>query len=206
MRPKKLSYTIAALSAAGYASNVKGATFTLTATTPGDGLAHPVTIHNDSGTDLTGIHCLLTGTDAEGRVQTETIHLPNTHGGGSDTVTSTKYFKTLVSAVPDATTGNDTLDIGWTAVSYTPAYPVAVYPHDGPLVGVDVGATTVNYTVQQTNEQIFTDTPVTFWTTLQAAGAASTLNQALIGTTAIRVLLNSHTNGVFSLTFSQARR
>jgi hypothetical protein len=201
MRPKKLSYTVAALNATGYVSNGGASPWTLASSGPGDGLAHPVTIHNDSATDFSLLHATITGTDAEGRVQTETIHLPNTHGGGSDTVTSTKY-----SITHDATIVAETLDAGWTAVSYTPAYPAAVYPHDGPLVGVDVGATTINYTVQQTNEQIFTGTPVTFWTTLQAAGTASTLNQALIGTTAVRVLINSHTAGVFSLTVSQARR
>jgi hypothetical protein len=206
MRPKKLSYTVAALNATGYVSNGGASPWTLASSGPGDGLAHPVTIHNDSATDFSLLHATITGTDAEGRVQTETIHLPNTHGGGSDTVTSTKYFKTVTSITHDATIVAETLDAGWTAVSYTPAYPAAVYPHDGPLVGVDVGATTINYTVQQTNEQIFTGTPVTFWTTLQAAGTASTLNQALIGTTAVRVLINSHTAGVFSLTVSQARR
>lgn len=91
-----------------YLSNATGATWTLTNTTPGDGLARVVTIINDSVTDHSGKTAILTGTDADGRAQTETVSLP----GPSGTTTSTKHFLTLTSVVPSATIGADTMDIG----------------------------------------------------------------------------------------------
>jgi hypothetical protein len=91
-----------------YASNVTGATWTLTNTTPGDELARVVTIVNDAVTDHSAKTAILTGTDADGKAQTETVNLP----GASATITSTKHFLTLTSVVPSATIGGDTMDIG----------------------------------------------------------------------------------------------
>ena len=205
MRPKKISYTFAATDAIGYKENATGATWTLTATTAADGCGHPVTIHNDSGTDHTLKTALITGTDTEGRDQTETVNLPNVHGGGADTVTSTKYFKTVTTIVPSATIGVDTMDLGWTAVAVTPAYPVAVYPHDGPMVMVNIGGT-INYTIQETNDDIYKNSPAA-WATVGAAGKTANFSaNASIGATAIRVLVNSHTSGTADILTSQARR
>ena len=57
----------------GFASNVTGATFTLTATEATDGLAHQVSIKNDSITDHAGKTVTLVGTDPEGRALTEVV-------------------------------------------------------------------------------------------------------------------------------------
>ena len=91
-----------------YASNATGATFTLAETTPGDSLARVVTILNDSTTDHSGKTALLTGTDADGKTQIETMALPD----DTATTTSLKHFLTLTSVVPSATIGSDTMDIG----------------------------------------------------------------------------------------------
>lgn len=100
----------AAASLTGFASNVTGASFTLTTTETSDGLGHLVTVLNDTANDHSGKTIALVGTDENGNVQTETIAGP----GVSATVTSTKYFKTLVSPIlPSATIGADTFDIGW---------------------------------------------------------------------------------------------
>ncbi len=96
MRPKSWTYTPAATTANGYAAGVTGATWTLSATTANDGLAHKTTILNNSATNHSGKTALVTGTDADGNAQTETITLPN----GNVTVTGSKYFKTVTSVVP----------------------------------------------------------------------------------------------------------
>lgn len=101
----------------GFLSNATGSTWTLTATVTADGLAHKVTIKNDSATNHSAKTALLTGTDSADAAQTETVALPNS----SATVTSTKSFKTLTTVVPSATIGGDTMDIGWATLLPTPA-------------------------------------------------------------------------------------
>jgi hypothetical protein len=200
MRSKKTEYTFAATNAIGYAENATGASWTLTATTAADGCAHPVTIHNDSASDHSGKSIELAGTDAEGRAITEHLHLPNTHGGGSDTVTSVLYYKTVTSPiVPSATIGTDTMDIGYTAVAVTPTYPISRSTEA--LMSCVVGGT-INYTPQKTNDAIYTDTTPD-WQTLTAAGTASTMTAVPLGVTGLRVLVNSHTSGTLNVTYSQ---
>jgi len=104
----------------GFASNVTGATWTLTANDSGDSLAHQVSIRNDSVTDHSAKTALLTGTGANGQALTETVNLPST----SATIESTQYFLTLTSVVPSSTIGADTMDIGWVDEVVTATYPL----------------------------------------------------------------------------------
>lgn len=148
MRPVRFTYTPADASLTRFASNVTGATWTLTNTTTSDGYAHTVTIRNDSGTDHSGKTALLTGTNADGYAQTETMALP----GASLTTTSTKYFKTLTSIVPSATIGADTMDIGQGA-----GFASGVIGLDwrSGIVGFTaVVSGTINYTIQYTASDI----------------------------------------------------
>lgn len=199
MRPKRKSYTLAALSATGYKSNATGATWTLTSTAgPGDGLAHLVTIKGDAVTDHSGKTAIITGTDANGKAQTETIAaLPN----GATTVTSAKYFTTVTSVVPSATIGADTMDIGWSAACATPSYIVDCYSDRSANVGVAVGGS-VTFSVEQTPTDPFTDY-VPVWGELLASGSASAVGAANAGATAIRVLVSAHTAGTITLDFTQ---
>jgi hypothetical protein len=102
----------------GFASNVTGDTWVLTATNSGDALAHRVSIRNDAATDHSGKTAILTGTDADGRAQTETVALP----AGTLTIESTKYFLTLNTVVPSVTIAADTMDIGWVDEIATKTY------------------------------------------------------------------------------------
>jgi hypothetical protein len=209
MRPKRWTYTIVAASLTGYASNATGATWTLTATTPGDGLAHPVTIKNDSATDHSGKTTIITGTGAEGQAQTETLNLPGT----SATVTSLKYFKTVTSVVPSATIGADTMDIGWTAAGVTPLIPLCFAVHGTAEIQTTLGGTTMNYTPQQTIWPLdaatlaLTSTIASnkVFTTLAAAGTADLVTAPSEGATAARILINSHTSGVLNIAVAQPR-
>jgi hypothetical protein len=196
MRPDLHSYTPAAANLTGFLSNATGAPgagWVLTATTAADCLAHLVTIRNDSVTDHSAKTAILTGTDADGKAQTETVNLPGT----SATVTSTKYFKTLTSVVPSATIGADTMDIGWSAVAISATYPIDGSAEVACNIYADITGT-INFSIQQSFANIQSDT--TYMTsfsaiTALAAKSADTAGQANVGATAIRLLINSVTAG-----------
>lgn len=204
MRPRSYTYTLAALNRTGYLSNATGATWTLTSTTgPADGLAHLVTIIGDAATNHSAKTAVITGTDASDQAISETVNLPN----GTATVTSTKYYKTVTSVVPSATIGADTMDIGWSAVGVTPTYVL-----DGACLAVasysvEPGATTANFTVQESNEDPFTAGYMqNCWYTAAAAGSVLVGGVFKESSRAARVLVNSHTSGVIEVNYSQARR
>lgn len=183
------SYTVDAASLTGFASNVTGASWAITTAGPTDNLQHLVTVRNDSATDHSGKTIILTGTDANGNTQTETITAP----AGSATVTSTKEFRTLTSAVPSATIGADTMDIGWTAVASGPWVEVEM-PGKNAAVAVSVGGT-INYDV----ELLFANNTLGSSTSFKAANITAKTAKAydfLTGPVhAVRLHVNSHTSG-----------
>jgi hypothetical protein len=203
-RPKRFTYTLTALSAAGFAAAVTGAINTTPWTTivgaPPDGAGHLATLTLASGGSLAGVNITVIGTDAEGRYQTETI------AGPSATTTMTKYFATVTSITSDATLGASTMNVGWLAACYTPTIPVADYPHTGPLVGVTLGGT-VTFTVQQTNDNIWDNNPAEWFDFIPQTDQSivGKLVGAQPGATGIRCYIASHTSGIIYLTLSQAR-
>lgn len=138
MKATKQVMDSAAASLTGFASNVTGASFTLTATEVGDSLGHLVTVRNDSATDHSAKTLTLVGTDENGNAQSETINAP----GSAATVTSTKYFKTLTSVTPSATIGADTFDIGWAANSRGPWFQPDM--NGGGEFNIGIGCTVVS--------------------------------------------------------------
>lgn len=147
------TFTPANASLTGFASNVTGAAFTLTANDSGDSLAHQVSIRNDSITDHSDKTVLLVGTDADGKAISESVTGPGT----SATVESTLYFMTLTSATPSATIGADTFDIGWVDEFVTKTIPLD-WRAGSALLRVTVTGT-INYDLEQTLSDIqFVDT------------------------------------------------
>jgi hypothetical protein len=138
------AYVSADANLTGLASNVTGASWTLSANSAGDDTAHKITIRNDSGNDHSGKTGLITGTSPNGQPQTETLALP----AGSATVTSTKYFATVTSVVPSATIDADTMDIGWAAAAVTPWVSLRGSTDFKVGFGVTVDSGSPNYTVQ----------------------------------------------------------
>jgi hypothetical protein len=194
MRPQEIDLDVADASLTGFASNVTGATFILTATAPTDGLAHQVSIRNDSITD-SGKTVTLVGTDANDRPQTEVVTAPGT----SATVESTLYFKTLTSATPSATIGADTFDIGWVDEISSGLKLLNWRSETAAMVAVDVTGT-LQFTVQetfdhplQTTEQI--QAAKFYDVTALAAKTADTRAQISIGATGMRVLVDSYSSG-----------
>ena len=201
MRPKQIDIDPANANLTGFASNVTGAAFTITTTATSDGLAHQVSIRNDSATDHSGKTVTLVGTDADGRAQTEVVTGPGT----SATVESTKYFKTLTSATPSATIGADTFGIGWVDEVASQTIPLNWRSNTPALVHVVVTGT-INYDIEATLQDIYNNgsAPFTFtdqedaaWFndanfTAKTASLADDL--ALAGYRAIRIVINSYTD------------
>lgn len=198
--PFRQTFTAAAASLTGHASNVTGAAWVIATASAGDKLAHHVTVRNDSANSHAGKTIALVGLGANGEALTETITGP----AGSATVTSTKAFKSLTSATPSATIGADTFDIGWAATGHTPwvdldpgklpfAASVAVYLDSGSL-GFD-GQHTYDYPPSEDS--------VVFNTSALTAKSASTDASYTAPITAVRVDVNSHTAGVFTLVVLQ---
>ena len=187
MRPSMIDTDPVDTNLTGFLSNATGATWTLTATSSGDGLARQVTIRNDSVTNHSAKTATLVGTDVQDKALTETINLPNT----SATVTTTGYFKTLTSITPSATINADTMDIGWAQTITSPYFPLDSKSPFAANIQVDVTGT-INFTVQQCFTDILNgDTPVWSDITALASKTADTASQAAIGATAIRVIVNT---------------
>ena len=175
----------------GFASNVTGATFTITTTATTDSLAHQVSIRNDTANDHSGKTVTLVGTDANGKALTEVVTGP----AGSATVESTGYFKTITSATPSATIGADTFDIGWVDEVASVTYPIDYLSPYACNIHVDVTGT-IDFTVQQTFADVLAGTAAV-WTSISALASktADTTSTAAVGATAIRVIVNSYSSG-----------
>lgn len=111
----------------GFANDVAAATpgttlFVLAATSVGDSLAHKVIITPSAS--VTGSY-VITGTDANGQSQTETLATDTTNA-----VTSAKYYLTLVSVKSPSGLSTNTVDIGWTNAV------VSSWVKVGPFTGV----------------------------------------------------------------------
>ena len=195
MRPKEFDIDPANANLIGFASNVTGAAFTLTANTSGDGLAHQVSIRNDTANDHAGKTITLVGTDADGKALTEVVTGP----GVSATVESSGYFLTLTSATPSATIGADTFDIGWVDEVRTQSIPVNWRAPVGARIGVDVTGT-IDFTVNETYENVQVEgqsaVQSASWYPITAltGKTADTASVASPGATAVHLVVNSYTD------------
>lgn len=179
----------------GFASNVTGATWTLTATAATDGFAHQVSIRNDSVTNHSAKTATLVGTDYAGAAQTEVMNLPNT----SATVESTKYFKTLTSITPSASIGADTMDIGWVDEYIPTAIMLNHNDWVGALIQVVItGTITCTFEVTAAARQYIVD-GTALWSNTGTSGlvnlTGSVLGQLEPHLTAARLKVASYTDG-----------
>ena len=159
----------------------------------GDSLAHRLVI-TTAGNEPAGNApvLVLTGTDADGIAQTESITLPN-----ATTIESTKYWLTVTSGATQADTVG-TFDIGWVDEIMTQTLPLNYRNYEGATFAVNVTGT-IDYTVQETLDQIHNlDNPSEdaswFNITALAAKTASLLSQGTVHTTAARLVVNSYTD------------
>lgn len=193
-RPQHYTYTPSNPSLTGFASNVTGGTWTLTNTSVPDGLAHQVSLHNDTATDHSGKTATFIGTDANDHDISETINMP----GSSATVETTLYFKTLTSVTPSASIGADTMDIGYVDEFASPLYPLG-WREGVAALGVEVTGT-INYTVQHTFDDIQDpdNTTYTWYDYDDPDLVASSINadgNYFAIPAATRIIANSYSNG-----------
>jgi hypothetical protein len=195
VRPKTFDFDMADASLTGFASNVTGAAFVLTASVATDGLAHQVSIRNDAVTDHSGKTVTLVGTDQDGHALTEVVTAPGT----SATVESAGYFLTLTSATPSATIGADTFDIGWVDEVSGKVIPLNWRSSAAAPVYVDVTGT-INFTVQETFQNVFDaarEGSAIVWRDITALSGktADAVGAATVGATGIRFVVNSYSSG-----------
>lgn len=198
--PVRQTFTAAAASLTGHASNATGAAWTIATAGAADGLAHHVTIRNDAAVDHSAKTIVLVGLDANSKTITETLAAPN----ASATVTSTKAFKTLTSATPSATIGADTFDIGWAATGHTPW--IDLFPNKAPFaaaVGIYLVSGTIDFDGQHTLDASPSEDSVVFMQTALTGKTASTDSSFAAPITGFRVDVNSHTSAVFTVVVLQ---
>jgi hypothetical protein len=170
-----------------------GAALTLTALVSTDGLAHKLTLTSPGTNDLRGVDFAIVGTDNDGNAQTETLAGANS----SSTVTSVKYWKSIVSITPSATMGGLTTDIGIAAVSLSATIPLEARSIVPAFVITDISGT-IDYTLQECSASVFSAAPSTLsWAAISAFTTKTTDISGLTTATAtgIRLLVNTVTNG-----------
>lgn len=208
----KLDIDPANVNLIGFASNVTGDTFVLTANNSGDSLAHQVSVRNDTANDHSGKTLTLVGTDANGNPQTEVITGP----GVSATVESTKYFLTLISVTPSATIGADTFDIGWVDEVASRTVALNHSEHVPSNFWLDITGT-INVDVQFTQTDVlsvptYPDQEAHLWVAGDAALTAETADSTAVivvpaGFAGFRVKVNSYTDTAeLQLHVTQAQR
>lgn len=186
----KQSYTPADDNTAGFANDVNttsGLPFALTATTVADDMAHLVII--TPSVSVTGNYTL-TGTDADGAAQTETLATSTTNP-----VTSAKYYNTLTSVLAPSGIGAATVDIGWTDDVVSPTVPVKWHQHPFQVgIAADV-AGTISYTVQHAYDALATAQDLWFPKSDMTAKTVDADASYATPVTGVRLLLNSLTAG-----------
>lgn len=202
-RPYNKLFTPANASTNYFANDVTGTTLALTQTATPDGLAHKVTILNNSATDHSGKTIALVGISSEGVSQSETITGPIANA----TVTSTYHYTSIVSVTYSSTVAPDTMD-----VSYSGSVAMQAFPLDyrsGTVYNDVILTGTGNYTLQYTGDLINQGaTPPYNWLSdvgSALTGATSSQSDYFIPIPlAERLLINSYSNGAtFLLQVSQ---
>ena len=147
-----------------YASNVTGDSWTITQNASPNSLAYKIALKNDSATDHSLKTVIFTGLDADGKAQTETISMP----GASATVETTKYFSYLTSAVPSATIGADTMDIGTSDEIVSITIPLETTKTAS--LGLDLVSGILNYTLELTYNNVLTENGPYNWQEATSSG------------------------------------
>ena len=157
MQQSSYEYTVS-VNDAGFAVDVTGSNWVLTTNTVPDGLGHRVVIINNSATDFSSLTASLSGTDADGNPQTETMSLP----GPMFVSFSSKFYSTLTSVVPESTIGTDTMNIGWSGAAVTQTIPVDWRSNAFTIINVILGEGLSSlYSFEQTNANVYDAYPST---------------------------------------------
>jgi hypothetical protein len=192
MRPLFLSFTPLAASTTFWLTGATGAgPFTPTTAQTTDSLGHLATI--TSAANLSAITFTLTGTDADGKAQTEAILGPNI-----TTVTGTKFWKTITSISASSTLGANTADFGISAISVSKTVPVSYLQRSFNVTHMVEITGTINYDVEYTEQDIWNRQPSTLVWFNHATIVNKTTSFDGVTTSpvqAVRLAINSLTGG-----------
>jgi len=168
-----------------------GAATAPTTTSTSDGLAHYVTLTSPSQASLAGIDFTIVGTDPDGHAISDTIAGP----ASASTVTSTKFFQTVLTIQPSATMGALTLAVG---IAVTAILPTIALTNSSAAAGMTVAVTgTVNYTMYETFANVYLYNSSTVSTPIAALTSkiANTSGNAAVSATGVLLLINSVSAG-----------
>lgn len=200
MRPKQFTMTLVTPSATNIcASQTPGGAGNLTingtlasggAVSMSDGYLLTIV----SAANLSARTFVVTGTDADGQTQTESIVGPN-----ATTVTGTKYFKTVSQISIDAAAAG-ALTVGTSDAAIMKTFPVSNRFMSSEVIGFMVDVTgTVNYTVQYTMQDVQNGAQPSTLTWLShdtvASATADVGGNFVVPIRAMRMKVNSYSAG-----------
>ena len=186
------------------ASPVSGSTIDVGVTghfTSADGLAHRLDIIDTSTQDQSDSVFTITGTDADGKAQTEAVTGP----GSGATVESTKYFLTVSNITQAGGDASDTVDIGTVDEIAARTIPLDWYASEAAVAQLDISGT-ISVDIQVTVQNPFQDDAAPFDLDDQedyawindanfTAETADIINPlSMRGLKAMRIVTNSYTN------------
>lgn len=198
-RPKYFTFTPSDEDTDGLANDLTGAgpwsSGNFVTTTIPDGLAHQLSL--TSAANLSAINITLTGTDADGKVISETIAGPN-----ANTVETTKFFKTLTAVSASATLGANVLDVGWVDEFSSPTIPLERYLSSPCLAQVTLTGT-ANFDIEDTMSELYpnpnspsTQDSYTWLNDANFTNKSASLSAALaVICNACRLVVNSYSSG-----------
>jgi len=180
-------------SSAGATLTLDGALTSGGTFTSADGLAHRLDIIDLGADDQTGATYTITGTDADGLAQTETIAGP----GVSATIETTKYFLTVSSVAIASPAAGSTVDMGTVDEVMSKTLPLNYRHVNAATHQVDVTGT-VNYTVLETLDDIHAAANPSALTYIALSALSSkTADLLVVGTVGVRachLVINSYTD------------
>lgn len=168
--------------------------FTVSWTSPTTGGAHQLNL--TTTTNESAITGTFTGTDADGRTQTEAITLPN-----NTTVETVKYWRTVTGLTVSATLGADTMDVGYVDELVSPSIALNRESGIGAKFFLDITGT-LNVDVQFTiaDPALFSYQDLNLWVEPYATLTAETADSTAVvaadaGYGWYRIQWNSYSTG-----------
>lgn len=204
MRPKTITLDPANVDADGLAAanDSSGTSLTLDGTltsggtfTSADGLGRQLSITDTATVDQSGATFTVTGTDADGKVQTEALLGP----ASTATVETTKYFKTVTSVTIASGAVSGTVNMGTVDEFASSMIPMDWYRENAPLVSINVTGT-ISLDVQLTSDNPLTmtgDQESLLWIDDDNLAAVTADGHSSVSdwpVKAIRIIANSYTD------------
>lgn len=181
-------------SSAGASVTLDGALTSGGSFTSADGLGHQLVITDAGAHNQTTATYTVTGTDADGNAQVESLAGPNT----SASVETTKYFASVSSVAIASPVAGSTVDIGTVDEVSSKTFLINRFADFG--AGIQAKVTgTINLDVQGTVDNAFaTASPNQNcpWSPISGLDGitADAFAQAIPGLSAVRVIVNSYTD------------